>query len=102
MVDRLENTSIQDLAFAKAADIDIKEVEKLDLFQQKNKMQNLAFKMQNNKEIISQDEADKLNYKYQEIISLLENEYDTDLMCDYWINFNSFVPDNPHFNRFSY
>lgn len=75
---------------------------KLDIFQQKNEMQHLAFKMQSDKTTITQNEADNLNSKYQEIVSLLENEYDTDLMCDYWIDFNSFVPENPYYNKFSY
>lgn len=102
MIDKLENTTIQDLAFAKAFGFDMKDLERLDIHKQKNQMQNLAFKMQIKKETITQEEANRLNEKYNEIVSLLENEYDVDLSCDYMINFNSFVPENSYYNRFAY
>lgn len=46
--------------------------------------------------------ADSINQKYQEIVSILENEYDKYLSCDYWIDFNSFVPTNSYYHRFTY
>lgn len=102
MVNKLENTDIHDIVIGRALGISQEELERLDLFQQKNKMQNLAFSYQENKIDIAQEEADFLNQKYQEIVSVLENEYDEDLSCDCWINFNSFVPTNSYYHKFTY
>lgn len=102
MVDRLENTNIHDILIGRALGISQEELERSDLFQQKNKIQNLAFLYQENKTDITQEEADSFNQKYQEIVSVLENEYDEDLSCDYYINFNSFVPTNSYYHRFTY
>ena len=102
MIDKIKNTTVQDLSFAKVLGMNIKEIEILDINKQKNEMQNLAFKMQHDKMTIEQSEADILNNKYQEIVSILENEYNMDLSCDYWIDFDSFVLSNPYYNKFSY
>lgn len=102
MIDRMANTTAQDLAFANAMGMDIKEVERLDIFKQKNQMQNLAFTMQTENKVITQEEADELNQRYNEITYILEREYDKDLSGDYWIDFNCFVPENTKYKRFAY
>lgn len=101
MIDTLEKMNIQDLAFAKVFNMDITEVEVLSLHQMKNEMHNKAFRMRENKTIITQHEADKLNKRLDSIISELENR-DVDTSSDYMINFDSFVPENEYYNRFAW
>jgi len=99
MIDILEKATIQDLGFAKALGIDESEVERISLFQMKNEMHNKAFDMRYNKQIISQEEANILNKRLEEIICKL-TEFEYDIMEDYIIDFNSFVVSNEYYNKF--
>ncbi|MDD4779202.1 MAG: hypothetical protein PHT02_01170 [Tissierellia bacterium] len=100
MIDVLEKATIQDLALANAFGIDEDEVKRISLHQMKNEMHHKAFDMRHNNIIITQEEAYKLNKRLEEIKYILEEKYDYDGMSDYWIDFNSFVKENPCYNRF--
>lgn len=63
-----EDVSIQDLAFAKALGIPEKEVRELSLHQMRIKMQRKAFQMRDNNETITQEEANILNNRLNEIL----------------------------------
>lgn len=65
----------------------------------KNEMHTKAFKMREENKTITQEEADALNRRLREIIDSLM-EFDYDPMCDYIIDFNSFVKENEYYNKF--
>ena len=100
MIDKLEKMDAQELALAKALGMDISEVEGLSLHQMRLEFQRKAFKMRDNTETITQKEANQLNNQYQEIIRELEEFHDYDQMCDYIVDFDSFVVENEQYNRF--
>jgi precorrin-6B methylase 1 len=101
MVDKLEKMSIQDLAFAKELGMDINDVEELSLHQMKNEMFHKAFTMRDNKQVITQEEANLLNDKLNSIINeLCSTDYDYDPCEDYIVDFDCFVKENKQYNKF--
>lgn len=99
MIDKLEKINTQDIAFAISFGVDIKEVEKISLFKMKNEMHTKAFRMREENKTITQKEADALNSRLREIIDALM-EFDYDPMCDYIVDFDSFVKENKYYNKF--
>lgn len=99
MIDILEKATIHDIGLAKTLGIDSREVERLSLYKMKNEMHIKAFRMRRNEETITQDEADSLNARLEEIIDNLI-EYDYEPMEDYIIDFDNFVVGNEHYNKF--
>jgi len=62
-------------------------------------IQRIYFNMKREKETLTQYEADLLNGHYQNIQTVLDNEYGFDSSTDYWIEFDYLVPNNKDFGR---
>ena len=73
-----------------------------DMFREKCKLHNKAFEYQRKIVDISQEEANGLNKQLRTIVRYLEENGHYDEMEDYMVNFDSFVPTNSYYRRFSY
>lgn len=100
-LEKTENITIQDIGLAQALGISENEILELDLFQTKNKLQNLAWHYEADNIKIIQEEADVLNKKFQDTMFELEEVSEIDFSGDYWIDFNNYVDDGKQ-KHFSY
>ena len=98
--DQLEVLNIQDVMFAKVFGISQEEIEEMDLFQQKRKLQNMFDKMmiewsEGNKPELTLEDAIELDKKYRNIIAQLECEHNHDYMGDSLVRFEA-IPNNDY------
>jgi len=96
---KLEVLNIQDLMFAKVFGMSQEEIEEMDLFQQKRKMQNMFDRMmiewsQGNKPELTLEDAQELDKKYQNIVAQLECEHNHDYMGDSLVRFEAIPKDD--------
>ncbi|AMN31107.1 hypothetical protein [Clostridium perfringens] len=94
IIDDLEGISLQDLALAKAFNMDVDDCKQLSLFQQRRKLQNYAFSLEEKNEKISKEEANELNDIMYRLTMALEYNYGVDFSADYIIDFDRYVEGN--------
>ena len=99
--EKYDKLTIQEIGIGRALGMTDNDIIENNLFDYKNKLQHYAWSLEYNNKKISQEEANKLNKKYQNIMEELAGISEIDFSCDYWIDFNNYV-DNGKKKLFSY